>query len=94
MKWHDRPSTVDEIQLIAWANMLDDDQISVYTFENGKEHRHYVNPHLAFKRIMRGFSTSMTAVRDKIQSDLVPAFIGMSEEFQKFVVSLPVTKSG
>ena len=84
MKWFEKRATDEELTLAAWAHLLNDPFISVYTMEDGVENRQWVNPELAFRRLMIGTANTMSAVRDHIQSEMMPAIAGMSEAFTNF----------
>ena len=88
MRWYDKYPSVSDLELTAWAHMINDPFMTVYTFENGREHRRYVNPELAFKRMSIGMANSMMAVRDKLQSELAPALENFAKALEPFINSV------
>jgi hypothetical protein len=92
-KWLEKPSSAEDERLVAWAHLINDPFITVYTMKQNShgewvEDRHYVNPDLAFKRAMIGTANSMMAVRDKMQSELFPAIENVGKIFSSFLESL------
>ena len=83
-KWFEAPATGEELTLAAWAALLNDPFISVYTIDDGVINREWVNPELAFRRLMIGTANTMSAVRDRIQSEMLPAIAGATEAFANF----------
>lgn len=103
MRWYDRQPTGEELALEAWARLLNDPFITVYTMKLNRhgewvEDRHYVNPDLAFKRMSLGVANSMMAVRDMMQEELLPAIAGATKAFtsfgEKLKQSLPPSSDG
>jgi hypothetical protein len=89
MRWWEKQESAEEATLVAWASLINDPFITVYTMKLNRhgdwvEDRHYVNPKLAFNRMMIGVGNSMMAVRDQMQEKLIPAFADVGEAFQKF----------
>jgi hypothetical protein len=89
MRWWGKPESAEDIRLVAWAHLINDPFITVYTMKLNRhgdwvEDRHYVNPKLAFQRAMLETANSMMAVRDQMQEKLIPAFVGVGEAFSNF----------
>jgi len=88
MKWYNKQPTIEEIHLIAWHHMVSDATLSTYTFENGVEQRKFVNPELAYQRIMLGMTKTITSFRDQMQTEVLPAIEGLGAAFTSFAEGL------
>ena len=88
MKWlQDRlssPLNIEEIKLIAWHHMINDPYLSTYIMVDGKEVRTYVNPKLAFNRMLGELGDHFQEMAQTILDTFMPSFAQMSEAFQEF----------
>ena len=74
-RWWEGPMSLEEIELIAWHSMLNDPYLSTYTMVqdrhgNWVEDRHFVNPKLAYARMLGEMSESFSRMAEQIISAL------------------------
>lgn len=92
-RWWEGPLSLEEIELIAWHGMLNDPWLSTYTMVqdrhgNWVEDRHFVNPKLAYARMLGELGESFSKMAEQIIASFVPAFEQLAEAFQPWLDSL------
>ena len=87
-RWWEGPLSLEEIELIAWHAMLNDPYLSTYIMVDGKEVRTYVNPKLAYKRMLIEMGEGFQRMAEEIMAKLLPSFEQVAEAFQEFTKNL------
>lgn len=87
-RWWEGPLSLEEIELIAWHAMLNDPYLSTYVMIDGKEVRTYVNPKLAYQRMLIEMGEGFQRMAEDIMAKLLPSFEQVAEAFQEFAKNL------
>jgi hypothetical protein len=63
--------------------LANDPWITVYTVDNGKIHKRYVNPDLAFARVMGSMAEAIEGAVKAFEG-MTPTFVKLGEAFSNF----------
>lgn len=82
------PPTLEEARLYAWHHMINDPLLTTYTMVNGREHRKYVNPKLAWKRQLAQLTISLNAMAEEIRDRLFGPLGDLTKIMQRMQFTL------